>query len=521
MLHQNRQLKLSPHSSLYESLIPSDHFLKQVKEQIDFGYIISIVEKNYSSNRGRNSLDPVMVFKLLFLKYYYNLSDKNVVERARYDLSFKYFLDIQPEDMVMDSSSLTVFRRDRIKDEETLTALFEGLVKQALSKGLIKGKALIVDATHTESKNISNIPMEQLKKQGSELRKSIYESNKEISKKFPKKPEEESLDALVKYSETLIKSVESEELTEKTAKKLKRLSKTLTQCKGHNPQIDEDARKGWKSTEKAFYGYKTHIAMTEERLIMALEVTDGSQSDGNFLIPLIEKSNSCGIEIKEIIADAAYSGKNNLEYDEEIKIIAPLNPTLYGSELRKNTEFQYNKDADTMQCPNGYLAKSKWRDKEKISADGKYHNARMVYNFDGNLCQECPKREGCYKSGPHRSYSVTIPSLAHLNQMAFEESEYFKERYRQRYMIEAKNSEIKEFHGLHKAESVGLFAMQKQSYLVAFAVNIKRIIKLIAENPHILANFLEKLGIKLLFTCKICKFNKKSSMWKTFGFCGN
>ena len=62
--------------------------------------------------------------------------------------------------------------------------------------------------------------------------------------------------------------------------------------------------------------------------------------------------------------------------------------------------------------------------------------------------------------------------------MEFENSEYFKERAKQRYMIEAKNSELKHQHGYDVAISSGLFAMQMQGAISIFAVNLKRIIKL-------------------------------------------
>ena len=47
-----------------------------------------------------------------------------------------------------------------------------------------------------------------------------------------------------------------------------------------------------------------------------------------------------------------------------------------------------------------------------------------------------------------------------------------------RYKIEAKNSELKNVHGYNRAISYGLDAMQMQSALAIFTVNLKRIIKL-------------------------------------------
>ena len=61
-----------------------------------------------------------------------------------------------------------------------------------------------------------------------------------------------------------------------------------------------------------------------------------------------------------------------------------------------------------------------------------------------------------------------------------EASEKFQERLKIRHRIEEKNGELKEAHGLGRADSVGLFAMEVQMYFTAFVANIKRITKLIA-----------------------------------------
>ena len=47
-----------------------------------------------------------------------------------------------------------------------------------------------------------------------------------------------------------------------------------------------------------------------------------------------------------------------------------------------------------------------------------------------------------------------------------------------RHRIEEKNGELKEAHGLRKADARGLFAMHLQMYFTAFAANVKRIVRL-------------------------------------------
>jgi hypothetical protein len=56
------------------------------------------------------------MFKYLLLKTIYTVSDVDVVERSQYDMSFKYFLGMSPEEGGIDPSSLTKFRKLWLKD---------------------------------------------------------------------------------------------------------------------------------------------------------------------------------------------------------------------------------------------------------------------------------------------------------------------------------------------------------------------------------------------------------------------
>ena len=75
---------------------------------------------------------------------------------------------------------------------------------------------------------------------------------------------------------------------------------------------DPDARVGHKTADSSFFGYKTHIAMSDERIITAAVVTTGEKSDGKYLQELIEKSKETGMEIDTVIGDTAYSEKENI-----------------------------------------------------------------------------------------------------------------------------------------------------------------------------------------------------------------
>ncbi|MBO2943645.1 transposase [Paenibacillus sp. F411] len=71
-----------------------------------------------------------------------------------------------------------------------------------------------------------------------------------------------------------------------------------------------------------FFGFKTHYAMSDERIITAATITTGEKSDGKQLQPLIEKSVAAGVTVKTVIGDTAYSEKDNLIYTKGEHIIA-------------------------------------------------------------------------------------------------------------------------------------------------------------------------------------------------------
>ena len=217
--------------------------------------------------------------------------------------------------------------------------------------------------------------------------------------------------------------------------------------------------------------------MTEERIITGAVVTSGEKADGPILPLLIEQSQNNGLAVDTVIGDAAYSGKKNLELAKEknIQIVAKLNAVISQGTRKKEDEFDYNKDANMFVCPAGHMAVKKAIQGRKNV--GK--NQVITYYFDIEKCKNCPLKQECYKEGAKsKTYSISIKSEIHQEQIEFEKSEYFKEKSKHRYKIEAKNGELKNVYGYGRAISYGIENMQMQGALTIFAVNLKRILKL-------------------------------------------
>ena len=493
MLKKNNQLELnfSKYSELYDIVIKQDNLWRQLNDMVDFSFVYEELKDKYSSTMGRTCEDIIRMFKYLLLKSYFKLSDRGLVERTETDLLFKYFLGYNPEETkLINPSLLTVFRRERLKDEDEnlMDKLINKTVEIALEKGLIEVKnKIIVDSTHTNAMYNHISPREELIKQAKELRKSIYKIDESMHDKMPKKRESTGLlEDQIEYTKELLSILKEDGRFTKLPgikEQIDYLEETINDTEIElEYSKDKDAKVGHKTADTSFFGYKTHIAMTPERIITAATITSGEKHDGKQLQKLIEKTQQTGIEVEAIIGDGAYSEKDNLEYcsEKDIKNISKLSNFVTHGNTKRNNDFEYNKDAGMYVCKAGHMA-------IKRAKQGSEKNGTQVecYYFDVEKCKHCPFKDGCYKDGSKtKTFNVKIKSNIHIAHMDYMESEEFKNLYKERYKIEAKNAELKNNYNYGSANACGKVGITIQGATTLFLANMKRIIKLNNEKKQ-------------------------------------
>ena len=206
MLRENRQmqLSLSPYNGIYDAVVPQDHLLRKIKENIDFSFVNQMLKKQYCEHFGRPAKEPEMMFKLMFLKKLYDLSDVRLISQAQTDMAVKYFLDLEPESEMIDPSLMTKFRKTRITEDILEEMLFE-TIRQAIEKGIIKSNTIIVDATHSIANVKSMSPTRVVRELSKQFRREIYGHMPDLSAIFPEKPEiTATLDEEMEYTRCLL-----------------------------------------------------------------------------------------------------------------------------------------------------------------------------------------------------------------------------------------------------------------------------------------------------------------------------
>ncbi len=69
---------------IYDRVIPEDHFLKLLNRAVDFSFVNELCRDAYTPEFGRPAYAPEMMFKILYLQFLYDISDRRVEEEVTF-----------------------------------------------------------------------------------------------------------------------------------------------------------------------------------------------------------------------------------------------------------------------------------------------------------------------------------------------------------------------------------------------------------------------------------------------------
>ena len=209
-----------------------------------------MLSKEPQGKGGRPPYDYVLMFKILILQRYYNLSDEQVEYHINDRMSFMRFLNLSIADDIPDSKTVWHFR-ERLTDLELVEDLFSLFLSELERLNMIVNEGKIIDASFVE------VPRQR----------NNREENQQI--KDGKIPVRFDNNAHVKS------------------------------------QKDVDAR--WtKKNNVSYYGYKSHIkGDSGSKFITGYSVTAASVHDSQTTDILLDDND----KEQPLYADSAYSGE--------------------------------------------------------------------------------------------------------------------------------------------------------------------------------------------------------------------
>lgn len=433
-----------------ESLVPSDHLLRKIDAVIDFSFIHDRVADLYCADNGRPALDPVLMFKALFLGYLFGVrSERQLVREIEVNVAYRWFLRMRLTEPVFDASTLSQNRRRRYTDTSVAQDIFDAIVEQAIAHGLVDGTVLYTDSTHLKANaNKGKWDKEVVSKSRSdywdELDDAITEDRAVHSKKPLKDKPRQAVEKETKVSRT-------------------------------DPDSGYMVRDG---KPKGFF-YLDH--RTVDGKLGIITDTHATPANVHDSIPYLERldrqRDRFGLDVQAVGLDAGYATAGiarGLE-ERDIKGVTGYRRPTHRQGFLYKRQYVYEEDMDAYRCPEGQVLKYATTDR----------NGYRHYKSDPAQCKSCPLLASCTSNAKHQK-TVTrhVWQDSRERTDAHRLTDWGKRVYKRRKeTVERSFADAKQLHGHRYARFRGLTAVKTQCLLAAAAQNIKKIALAMAPNP--------------------------------------
>jgi IS5 family transposase len=248
---------------LYQIAVPKDHFLRHLRDLVEWEALTHDLVDIYKGGAeyGGVPYHPSVLFRMLLLAHLYKLTERQIEIFVNDSLAARFFLGLAATEPAPDHSSLSVFR-SRILEKKgagAFEAMFQGIVRLAMEKGIEFGRIQIVDATHS----IADVDMKK-------------DKERQDGGGKPRDPD-------AKWG-----------------------------TKGRKRTKTADGKT--VSVNKSFFGFKSHASENAQNgIVTSVVTTPGNQTDGKQLGQLVQKDEAVGIKAGVYAGDKGYDDGDNHE----------------------------------------------------------------------------------------------------------------------------------------------------------------------------------------------------------------
>ena len=135
-----------------EDRIPADHPLRKVRELVR--EVLKELSHGFGklySHEGRPSIPPEQLLSALLLQVFYGIrSERQLMEQLNYNLLFRWFLGLSPDDPVWHPTSFTQ-NRERLQEGDVFQKFMTKLLDHEKVKPLLSDEHFSVDGTLIEA----------------------------------------------------------------------------------------------------------------------------------------------------------------------------------------------------------------------------------------------------------------------------------------------------------------------------------------------------------------------------------
>jgi len=479
MLSKNTIIQNKVIITTLEDLMPKEHFLRDLNKLVDFSFIYEKVGHLYSQV-GRPSVDPVVLIKSLLLGFIYGIDSERKIEREiQVNIAYRWFLGIDLDEKVPDHSTISQTRHRKFNNTSLFEDIFVQIVKKCIEVGLVDGSLILTDSTHVKANASSSSKRKEYV--------TVTIEPSDYVKKLDKICEEEDL---IIRAEAIKKGYKKRGFKAKVGPKTKTIIQSTT---------DPDSGMMKRPGKPEGFHYLSHQSTCgKSGIITDVHVTPANINDYTPYVGRIKHQiEKYGFEIKEVGLDKGYDRTEVHKelYDLGIKTFTPLVQEKSNITVFQSSAFKYNLNQDIFICPNNCEL--------KLASISKTIHCR-VYAAKRKHCLKCTLKTQCKSDNlPNRVLKIPLFQFeADIQRANYGTPRYYDIQRLRKIYCEGNFALQKDNHNLRSTRKRGNKNVAEHCLLSALALNLKRLVKYMKNNPNftkIKEIFHFILAIKALF----------------------
>ena len=443
MLEKGFDLRCTVEILNIEERIPKEHLLRKIDKSVDFSCIYELVGSRYSAEKGRPSIDPVVLFKIVLIQHLYGIpSLRQTVREIDMNMAYRWFLGYNFSETIPHFATVSYAFCQRY-DSEIVEEVFRWILFEAEKSGYLSPEVIFIDATHIKaSANLKK----QCKKAipgaarifDEQLRAEINAERKSHGKKPLRDDSNDDYNAPG--------------------------GRTVTAS-----TTDPESGLFHKGEHQKCFAYGAHTVCDKNNFILDVEVTPGNVHDSVVFDTVYDRVTENFSEVQVVTMDAGYKTPWIAKkiFDDGRIPSFPYKRPMTADYGHKWYEYVYDEYYNCIICPEYKV----------LNYSTTNRNGYREYKSKPYICETCPTRMKCTQS---RNAQKLV--TRHIWQDYIERAEDVRHSLRgqesyglRSQTIERVFADAKEKHGMRYTHHRSLARVQNWVRLKFAAMNLKKL----------------------------------------------
>ena len=458
-----------------DDLVPNDHILRDIDRTLDFSFIYDLVKGLYCLDNGRPSIDPVVLFKIVFIQFLFGVrSMRQTIKEIQVNMAYRWFLGYAMLDEIPHFSTFGKNYVRRFADSDVFEQIFEHILLEAVKAGFVDASAVFIDATHIKASANKN------KTRNEEVRIKVKHYHAELMDEINK-----DRDA---YGKKPLKDKNDDDHDSND------ISPSATKTKNiKTSTTDPEAGIFHKGEREKMFAYTAHVASDKHGFVLGAYVSPANVHDSVMFDGLYKDVIDRFPEIEIAALDSAYKTPWIMKqiFDSERSAATPYKRPMTKDGFFRKYEYVYDEYYNCYICPENQILKY-----STTNRDG-----YREYKSNPKICATCPSLHKCTHSKSHQKV-VTRHVWEGYMELAEDvrHSPKGKVAYSLRKeTVERVFADAKEKHFMRYTHYRGLAKLKMQTLLTFATMNLKKMARWKKRNeqslvfPLILRSLWQKL----------------------------